>query len=126
MTFKTRAFVALAAIVALAACGSSVKHGGDDWSATATEYRGQNGAHYTYGCPANGTPGSPWGTDLYTDDSSVCSAAVHAGLITATQGGTVVIEIRPGADSYTGSTRNGVKTVDYGKWSGSYVFVPAK
>ncbi|WP_346729629.1 LCCL domain-containing protein [Corallococcus exiguus] len=36
-----------------------------------------------------------WGTDLYTDDSSVCVAAVHAGAIT-TAGGTVVVTISRG------------------------------
>ena len=52
--------------------------------------------------------------------------AVHAGLITAAQGGTVIIEIRPGGDGYTGTTRNGVTTADYGKWSGGYIFVRPK
>ena len=64
-----------------------------------------------------------YGTDLYTDDTSVCSAAVHAGLITVATGGDVTIEIRPGAASYTGSTRHGVTSQDYDSWSGSYVFV---
>jgi hypothetical protein len=116
--------VAIAAFGMLGACaGSSMKQGGNDWSATAKDYRGQNGVRYAYACPANGTPGTPWGTDLYTDDSSVCSAAVHSGLITPTQGGNVIIEIRPGAASYSGTLRNGIKTADYGPWSGSYVFV---
>ena len=103
---------------------SQTNNGGSDWSAQADRFRGQNGARYSYSCPAGGTPnGRLWGTDLYTDDSSVCTAAVHAGLIGAAQGGTVVIEIRSGAAAYTGSTRNGVSSRDYGNWSGSFAFV---
>ena len=63
-----------------------------------------------------------WGTDTYTDDSSVCIAAVHAGLITEDEGGRVVIEIAPGEESYTGSEANGITSTDYGSWSGSFTF----
>ncbi|HOT02352.1 MAG TPA: hypothetical protein PLY66_15225 [Acidobacteriota bacterium] len=34
-----------------------------------------------------------------------------------------MIEIRPGAASYTGSTRNGVKSSNYGSFGGSFVFI---
>ena len=44
-----------------------------------------------------------WGTDVYTDDSSICTAAVHAGLIEADDGGEVTFELAPGRDEYTGS-----------------------
>jgi hypothetical protein len=70
-----------------------------------------------------GAPGSVWGTDVYTDDSNVCTAAVHAGLITVQGGRTVTIEIRPGLTSYAASTRNGIASGSWGTWSGSYVFV---
>jgi LCCL domain-containing protein/PAN domain-containing protein len=85
--------------------------------------QGQSGQQFTYVCPANGSPASVWGTDIYTDDSSICTAAVHAGLITFAAGGTVAIEIRPGQPSYTGSVRNGVSSSSYGSWGSSYVFV---
>ena len=64
-----------------------------------------------------------WGTDVYTDDSSICTAAVSAGLITFQAGGSVTIEIRQGQSSYAGSTRNGVTSKGYGSWNGSFVFV---
>lgn len=97
--------------------------GGTGWEATAVAYRGMNGSRYTYSCPAGGVVHAVWGTDLYTDDSSVCTAAVHAGRITIASGGSVTIEIRAAASSYTGSTRNGVTTTSYGPWHGSFVFV---
>lgn len=102
---------------------SGTTNGGTTWDATAASYRGSNGQRYTYSCPANGGLGSVWGTDTYTDDSSVCAAAMHAGLITQAAGGTVTIEIRPGQSSYTGSSRNGVDSQNYDAWEGSFVFV---
>jgi hypothetical protein len=94
------------------------------WSTMVTEYRGQNGLRLAFSCPANSemTFNTVWGTDTYTDDSSVCSAAVHAGKIT-TAGGEILLEIRPGENSYTGTRRNGVTSLNYGNWGGSYVFV---
>jgi hypothetical protein len=35
----------------------------------------------------------------------------------------VTIEIRAGASSYAGSSRNGIDSLDYGPWKSSYVFV---
>jgi hypothetical protein len=70
-----------------------------------------------------------WGTATYTDDSSVCAAAVNYGLITIEAGGTVTIEIRPGLtckpdlNCYEASNRNGTTTQSYGPWSGSFVFI---
>ena len=100
--------------------------GGSGWGATARAYNGQNGAQYTYTCPNFGTRGSVWGTDVYTDDSSVCTAAVHAGYMTLAGGGTVTIEIRPGEASYTGTQRNRVTSNSYPSWNGSFVIVGAQ
>jgi hypothetical protein len=61
------------------------------------------------------------GTDIYTLDSSICNAAVHAGKLTMESGGPVTIELRPGESSYKGTTRNGIKTNDYGKYGQSFV-----
>jgi hypothetical protein len=96
---------------------------GDPWAATAAEYRANIGEHYEYDCPPDGTPHIVWGTDIYTDDSSVCTAAVHLGEITLEDGGTVTIEMAEGRDSYDGTERNGIETSDYGQWGGSFVFV---
>jgi hypothetical protein len=63
-----------------------------------------------------------WGTDTYTADSSICTAALHAGKITRDRGGIVTIELRPGEAVYTGSLRNGVQSTDYGAYGRSYVF----
>lgn len=100
--------------------------GGLGWAATVKAYRGQNGSRYVTICPAGGTVGRVWGTDAYTDDSSVCTAGVHVGVITVAAGGTVVAEVRPGQSSYAGSTHNGIASSNYGSWGGSFLVAGAK
>ncbi len=92
-----------------------------DWRRTATPVRGTPGRQFSYDCPAGGTFSTVWGTDLYTDDSSICTAAVHVGRITVQTGGRVTIETRDGASSYAGSSRNGVNTSNWGAWGNSFV-----
>ncbi len=95
------------------------------WSDAAGQYRGRNGERLGFICPSLGNVPMRvvWGTDIYTDDSAICMAAVHAGVIT-TAGGAVTIEIRPGQEAYQGAERNGVTSERYGIWGGSYRFVP--
>ena len=91
-------------------------------TANLTEYRGNNGAVVGCYCSSSAsTSGSVWGTDFYTDDSSLCSAAVHAGRITPS-GGRIRAVVTNGLGSYTGSTRNGVTSFSWGSWPGSYYF----
>jgi len=93
------------------------------WTQNATTLRGQNGSTFSYYCPANGTIGTVYGTNTYTDDSSICSAAVHMGLFTAATGGYPTIQIKEGQSFYYGDIRNGVTSYSYGSWVGSYIFV---
>ena len=102
---------------------TGVGYGGSGWNANATSFRGQDGQRYLYICPPDGSPLGLWGTGTYTDDSSVCTAAVQEGLITLAKGGNVTIEIEKGASSYTGSTKNGITSLSYGSWSVSYILV---
>jgi hypothetical protein len=96
------------------------------WYTNAAAFRGMDGTHQQFHCPAPGAASTVWGTDTYTDDSSVCTAAVHSGLITLAAGGDVTIEIRPGQAAYVASTRGGVTSASYGTWGGSYVFFPLR
>lgn len=62
------------------------------------------------------------GSGPYTDDSSICGAAVHAGAIRANDGGDVAIEIRPGEARYAASERNDIRSAAFERaWSGSFV-----
>jgi hypothetical protein len=102
---------------------SNAPVGGTGWTATALAFRGRTGERFSFDCPAGGPAGGVWGTDTYADDSSVCSAAVHAGLISISLGGSVVIELRAGEESYRGATRNGLTSEAWDRSGGSFVFV---
>lgn len=96
---------------------------GADWATTAAHWDYKVGAKYSLVLPPGGSVGAVWGTDVYTNDSSIGTAAVHAGLITFNTGGRVTIELVEGKPSYQGSSRNGVTSDSYGDWGGSFRFV---
>nr|AGS53140.1 serine/threonine protein kinase [uncultured bacterium contig00040] len=86
-------------------------------------YRGMDGYEFTF--LVTGTAyGSVWGSGIYTDDSNIPTAAIHAGLIRDGETAYVTIRIMPGQSSYESSTANGITTSSYGSWGGSYMFVP--
>ena len=94
------------------------------WGAGASKWQGFWGRRETLRCPAGGSLEMAWGTDIYTDDSSICTAAVHAGIISVQGGGVVTIEIRPDAGQYGGTHRNGLLTGDWMEpWNGAFIFV---
>jgi hypothetical protein len=78
------------------------------------------GEQITVSCPPNGTPDRVWGNDIYTGDSSLCTAAVHAGVITLERGGAFTVEQRGPQKSFDGTTRNGILTQSYGEWRNSF------
>jgi hypothetical protein len=67
------------------------------------------------------TDGNVWGTDVYTDDSHIATAAVHAGLVKAGERAIVTLTIVESPDQHRGTTRNGVTTRDYGSFSSSFI-----
>ncbi|MBN1951402.1 MAG: hypothetical protein JW801_09365 [Bacteroidales bacterium] len=89
-----------------------------------TDYRDNNGISYQIRLTGD-LEGSVWGGQdgLYTDDSDLSTAAVHAGQVSVGETKVVTVMIRPGLDNYYGSTANGVTSSDYGDWYGSYEFV---
>jgi hypothetical protein len=72
-------------------------------------------------CPAQKTAGKVWGSGIYTGDSSLCSAAVHAGAI-GTDGGKVSVRAAAGCPVYLGSTNNQVSTSPSDASARSYFF----
>lgn len=71
-------------------------------------------------CPAGCDPTIIWGTDVYTNDSGLCTAAAHAGVITLAEGGPITIIREPGRDEYPASTQNGITSEPWGSWGGSF------
>jgi len=127
-----RIFTLLLACTFLAACGSDADGSGVsydgpvtkvEWTTTAVDHRGDDGAFVGYECAANPdrvAVGTVWGTGTYSDDSSVCAAGVHAGAITFAEGGVVVFEVLAGQESYTGSNQNSVESANWPSWAGSF------
>ncbi|MBI1916079.1 MAG: hypothetical protein HYS12_15300 [Planctomycetes bacterium] len=87
--------------------------------------RGQNGKVFHFEV-TGANAGTVWGTDIYTDDSPIAMAAVHAGVLKVGEKAVVKVTILPGQGSYSGSMRNGISTSDYGPWQGSYKVEPAR
>jgi hypothetical protein len=64
-----------------------------------------------------------WGTDVYTADSALSSAAVHAGVLQAGSTGVVKVKIVDPPAHFRGSSRNGARSNSYGAYPKAYQFV---
>jgi hypothetical protein len=66
------------------------------------------------------TDGSVWGTDVYTGDSVLAAAAVHAGAVKAGETAVVRITVMQPLTHYQGSVRNGIASHDFGRFGAAY------
>jgi hypothetical protein len=64
--------------------------------------------------------GSAWGTDVYTGDSSLALAAVHAGVVKPGETAIVRVTVTHPMNHYQGSVRYGVTSHDYGRYGTAY------
>jgi len=64
--------------------------------------------------------GSLWGTDIYTGDSALAIAAVHAGLVKVGETAVVKVIVERPRTKYEGSDRNGVASSEYGHYGTAY------
>lgn len=69
------------------------------------------------------TDGFVWGTDVYTADSMLAAAAVHAGAVKAGQTDVVKVQLVAPPPAFAGTTRNGVSSQDYGPFPEAFRFV---
>lgn len=88
---------------------------------TARRIPGEPGASAAFVCPGHCERQPVWGSGPYSDDSSICGAALHAGLSSLRAGGPIEVHFLPGQSAYTGSERNGVRSHDWGPWRRSFV-----
>lgn len=99
-----------------------------DWRTSPLDLnlRGLNGERFRFKCPpGKAARGQVIGSGPYTDGSSICAAATHAGVIRAASGGLVTIEVRPGEVHYEASWSHYVQSERYDAlWSGSFIVVP--
>jgi hypothetical protein len=68
--------------------------------------------------------GPLWGTDVYTSDSLLATAAVHAGVLKNQQTGIVKVTLLPGQASYQGAMRNGVVSQPWQSFPASFTVTP--
>jgi len=72
-------------------------------------------------CAPQAMTGSVWGSGIYTSDSSICNAALHAGAVEAV-GGNVTPTPAAGCPAYSSSTANGVTSSEWGSFDSSFTF----
>jgi LCCL domain/Putative Ig domain len=84
-------------------------------------YRGKNGQTFQFTL-TGAAAGTVWGSDYYTDDSTLARAAVHAGVVAVGETKLVTVTLLGGQAGYAASTRNGVTTASWPAWPGSYAF----
>jgi hypothetical protein len=66
--------------------------------------------------------GPVWGTDIYTGDSSVCTAAVHAGLIKPGDTAVLRVVVVEAPERFDGSLRHGVTSHEFGRYGTAFRF----
>ena len=68
------------------------------------------GKAYLCACPAQAEAAPVFGSDVYAENSGICSAAVHAGMLKQEVPGQVLFHVIASPPVFKGATRNGVKS----------------
>lgn len=84
-----------------------------------TGYRNQVGKSFLFKTKGS-TEGAVWGSDVYTDDSSLATAAVHAGVLRNGEVGMVKVTLLVPDGPFVGSDRNGVSSGNWTAWPNAY------
>jgi LCCL domain-containing protein len=84
-----------------------------------TAYQGRIGQTLAFRV-TGAVAGTVWGTDVYTTDSQLAMAAVHAGIVRIGETGVVRVKIIPSPPTFAGSRRNGILSQPYGRYPAAY------
>jgi hypothetical protein len=126
---KPSTAIASSLLIGVTVCAAPVPSSGTqiDWRTSPLDLnlRGLNGERFRFLCPPGKAPaGQPVGSGPYTDGSSICAAAAHAGLLRPSVGGNVLIEIRSGQSHFASSLSNYIQSSGYeAYWDGSFVVI---
>ncbi len=60
--------------------------------------------------------GQLWGTDIYSGDSTIGAAAVHAGLLKPGETNLLRVTVVTPPEKFPGTVRNGVTSTEYGRY----------
>ena len=69
---------------------------------------------------AGSSDGPLWGTDVYTGDSSLAAAAVHAGLVKPGESTVIRVASVAPPTRFAGSVRNGVTSHEFGRYGSAF------
>jgi hypothetical protein len=85
------------------------------------------GKTFSCACPALGEPAIVYGSDVYTPDSNICTAAVQAGALQRSAAGSVTLQTIASPQVFKGATRNGIKSEAWAQPAdAAFQFAPAK
>lgn len=91
-----------------------------------TQIQDAYGTAHLVSCPSGCSKATAlWGTDVYSGDSSICRAAVHAGIV-SDAGGYVVVILDGPQPAFLGSLRNGIWSGNYGRFRSSFHLEPER
>lgn len=88
--------------------------------APANLYDKANQIGKTFTFKVTGAAGSVYGTDVYTLDSSLAAAAVHAGVVKMGATGVLRVKIIESPETFVSSTRNGITSSAWGRYPAAY------
>lgn len=91
-----------------------------DCSLRGDELPGDVGARRTVRCPAACQGESVWGSGPYTDDSSVCAAAIHAGALPLNEGGLIRVIKEGPLKNAKASKAHGIESHSWRYWPRSF------
>ena len=83
------------------------------------KFQGEIGKTFAFRV-TGGNNGSIWGTGIYTSDSDLATAAVHAGALAIGQSGVVKVEIVTPPPGFAGSNQNGINSNPFQGFPGAY------
>ena len=91
-------------------------------SFSGNDIKGEPGSVHPVACPAGCKKDvAVHGTDIYTSNTPICVAAMHASMI-SDRGGEVTVVLESGRPAYRGSKHNGVTSDDWGRHDASFRF----
>jgi hypothetical protein len=70
--------------------------------------------------------GSVWGSEVFTSDSHLGTAAVHSGVLKPGEVGVLKVRVLAGQKSYQATTSNGVTSQSWGPWNISFTVERSK
>ena len=103
----------------LQAVADAAKGEGEADPGSLVTYQNQVGKRFVFRVTGSAS-GSVWGSEVYTGDSTLAVAAVHAGVLKVGETGTVKVRIVEPPPSFKGTAAHGVTTQPFGAFPGAY------